>query len=134
MPNSVRTRQWQGRPTVLSELSSDMLNFPYRPVLRFFQLLLFLPFLFFISVFIDMSFAEPGKSYITKTGKEVKCEALAPSNKSGQRCSPFGSRETNPEGYMLVVGALAGVILLGWWCGRPGRGIPSYRTPDQPKG
>ena len=109
--------------------SIGMLGLPYRPLWMLSQLLLFLATVFLTSLFIDMSFAEPGKGYISKSGQKVRCEALAPRDKSGLHCSVFGSKETNPVGYALVIGSLAGVILLGWWCGRPGRGIPSYRTP-----
>ena len=119
---------------MLLDLSINMLNFPFRMIWTVFQILLFLPFLFLISVFVDMSFAEPGKGYIAKSGQAIKCEALAPRSKSGQHCSAFGSKETNPIGYGLVVSSIAGVIILGWWCGRPGRGIPSYRMPSQRKG
>lgn len=110
-----------------------MPNLAYRPLWTSIQLLLLLPFLFLVSVLIDMSLAEPGKGYIAESGQKIQCETLAPRSKSGLRCSAFGSKEKNPAGYAIVISALAGIVLLGWWCGRPGRGIQSYRTPAQSK-
>ena len=77
------------------------------------------------AIAMEMTFAEPGKGYISESGQPVQCEALAPRGKSRSKpsCAYFGSMETNPQGYAVSLLALAGIGILLSWSSRPGRGL-----------
>lgn len=89
------------------------------------QLLLVAPFMFSSAIVIEMTFAEAGKGYLSETGRQVQCEALAPRGKSYNkpRCASFGSKETNPLGYVAAIAVLGGFGVFMWWSSRPGRGL-----------
>jgi hypothetical protein len=89
------------------------------------QLLLVGPYFFASAVVIEMTFAEAEKGYLSSMGLQVKCEALAPRGRSSTkpRCASFGSKETNPFGYVTAIVALGGLSTLLWWSGQPGRGL-----------
>lgn len=93
------------------------------------QLLLLAPVMLASAVVIEMTFAEAGKGYLSETGRQIQCEALAPRGKSYNkpRCASFGSKETNPFGYVTAIVALGGLGALLWWSSRPGRGLRSSK-------
>lgn len=89
------------------------------------QLLLVIPFMFAGAMLVEMTFAEPGRSYRADAGELVECEALAPRSKryNRPRCASFGSMETNPGGYAVTVVSLVSLGALLWWTSRPRRGL-----------
>jgi hypothetical protein len=77
------------------------------------------------SVLMDMSFAEPHKSYLAASGKIIDCEALVRPGRHAKfpHCSQFGSVETNPGGYVLAWLAAGSISVFIWLSTRPGRGL-----------
>ncbi len=84
-----------------------------------------LPMMFAFFTVIDMTFALPGRGFVSKENAVVWCEALAPQYKSYSppRCSRFGSKETNPQGYAIAIGACVVMGSFLWFSSRPGRGL-----------
>lgn len=97
-------------------------------------MLVVLPFMFALSVTVEMSFALPGKGHVAPNGSYVSCEALAPRAKSYSkpRCSNFGSVETNPLGFVLALASLGALGIVVWLSCRPGRGLRWTRDPRRP--
>lgn len=75
-----------------------------------------------------MSRAVLVKGYLSETGNYIECEAVSPATRRGKiGCARFGSKETNPNGYVL---AWIGVISFGallWISSRSGRGLKVSR-------
>lgn len=83
--------------------------------------LLIFPLIFLLNIFLEMTFAEPGGVYRVEPNKTVRCEALVAPIKSWHkpRCASFGSMETNPGGYALLVVSLLSLGGFGWATSRP---------------
>lgn len=93
------------------------------------QVSLVIPTLVALALVAEMTVAEPGKSYKSRSGQLIRCEALVRPIKrsSGPRCATFGSKETNKPGYLLAWTALAACSALLWWTSKPGRGVTISR-------
>jgi hypothetical protein len=94
------------------------------------QLVLFFPFIHAMTTVIGMSVAEPIGGYLDKSGRYIECEAVSPPTKHVREptCAPYGSKETNPKGYLI---AWFGVVSIGsilYISSRPGRGMRITRS------
>ena len=89
------------------------------------QVLIIAPFMFTAMTIVEMTFAEPGGAYVAESGQKIRCEALARSGRSlgWLHCATFGSKETNPRGFLLAITTFTGLSALLWWSSRPGRGL-----------
>jgi hypothetical protein len=89
------------------------------------QLVAIVLFFFSFSVVAEMTIARPNQSYVNEAGAQVHCEALIHASKRpfAPRCTMFGSKETNPFGYVVACLSLICVFGFFWQSGKPGRGL-----------
>jgi hypothetical protein len=94
------------------------------------QLLVIVPFVFSFTIVVEMTFAIPGGSYFVEPNKPVQCEALVISTKAYMKshCATFGSKETNPGGYVIAVTSLSSLGIFLWVSSRPRRGLRLGRS------